>query len=78
MRSQVQRRLKDDINTIHNTYTTLAFADKTSNLYKFKKEQYNKMLNDLITTTNKKASNYIHNKINTDGEKLMKDKDIVN
>ena len=78
MRSQVQRRLKDDINTIHNTYTTLTFADKTSDLYKFKKEQYNKMLNNLITTTNKKTSNYIHNKINTDGEKLMKDKDIVN
>ena len=55
MRSQVQRRLKDDINTIHNTYTTLAFADKTSNLYKFKKEQYNKMLNDLNNNNQQKG-----------------------
>ena len=36
------------------------------------------MLNDLIRTTYKKASDNIHNKISTDGEKLMKDKDIIN
>ena len=70
--------MKDDINTIHNTDTTLTFADKTSNLYKLKKEQYQKMLNDSITTTYKKASDNIHNKINTYGKKLMKDEDILN
>ena len=37
-RSHFQKRLKDGINTIHNTDATLAFADKTSNLYKLKKE----------------------------------------
>ena len=37
-RSHFQRRLEDNINTIHNTDTTLAFADKTFNLYKLKKE----------------------------------------
>ena len=36
------------------------------------------MLNDSITTAYKKASNNIHNKINTDGKKLRKDKDILN
>ena len=36
------------------------------------------MLNDSIITTYKKASDNIHNKINTDGKKLMKDKDILN
>ena len=77
-RSHFQKRLNDDINTIHNTNTTLAFADKTSNLYKLKKEQYQKMLNDSITTTYKKTSDNIHNKINTDGKKLMKDKDVLN
>ena len=35
--SHFQKRLKDDIKTIHNTDTTLTFAGKTSNLYKFKK-----------------------------------------
>ena len=70
--------MKNDINTIHSTDTTLTFADKTSNLWKLKIEQYNTMLNDLIRTTYKKASDNIHNKISTDGEKLMKDKDIIN
>ena len=64
-RSHFKKRLKDDINTIHNTDTTLTFADKTSNLYKLKKEKYQKMLNDSITTTYKKVSDNIHNKINT-------------
>ena len=68
-RSHVQKRLKDDINTIHNTDTTLTFADKSSNLYKLKKEHYQKMLNDSITTTYKKASDNINYKINTDGKK---------
>ena len=69
-------RLKDNINTIHNTGTTLPFADKTSNSYKLKRERYNKLLND-STTTYKRASDNIHNKINTDGKKLMKEKDIL-
>ena len=77
-RSHFQKRLKDDINTIHNTDTTSTFADKTSNLYKFKKQQYQKVLIELITTSYKKASDNIHNKINTDGQKLRKDKDILN
>ena len=68
-RSHFQRRLKEDINTIQSTDTTLTFADKTSNLYKLKREQYKKMLNDSITTTYKKATNNIQNKINTDGKK---------
>ena len=41
-RSHFQRRLKDDINTIHNTYATLTFADKTSNLYKIKRSNTRK------------------------------------
>ena len=77
-RSSFQNILKDDINTINNTDTILTFADKTSNLYILKKEQYQKMLNNSITTTYKKANDNIHNKINTDEKKLMKDKNILN
>ena len=36
------------------------------------------MLNDSITATYKKASDNVHNKVNTDGKKLMKNKDILN
>ena len=77
-RSSFQNILKDDINTINNTDTILTFVDKTSNLYILKKEQYQKMLNNSITTTYKKANDNIHNKINTDEKKLMKDKNILN
>ena len=70
--------MKDHINTIHHTDTTLAFADKPSNLYKLKKKQYQIMLNDSITTTYKKASDNFHNKRNMNGKKLMKDKDVLN
>ena len=78
-RNHFQKRLKDDINTIHNTDTTLTFAEKTSNLYELKKEQNQKILNDSKTTTYDNIHNInIHNKINTDGKKLMKDKDVLN
>ena len=70
--------MKEDKNTIHKTGTTLTFADKSSNLYILKQEQYQKMLTDSIITTYKKASDNVHNKINTDGKKLVKDKDTLN
>ena len=76
--SHFQKRLKGDKNTIHNTDTTLTFADKTTSLYILKQEQHQKMLNDSIITTYKKAGDNIHNKINTYGKKLMKDKDTLN
>ena len=45
-RSHFQKRLEDDIHTIHNTDTTLTFADKTSNLYKLKKRAIPENVND--------------------------------
>ena len=50
-RRHFQRRLKDDISTIYSADTILTFADKTFKLYKLKKEQFNKMLNESITPT---------------------------
>ena len=45
---------------------------------KFKTVQYEKILSDSMTTTYKKGSDNIHNKINKDEKKLMKVKDIFN
>ena len=73
IRTHFQRGLKDNINTVYSTNTALTFPDKTSNLYKLKKEEYKKILNESITTTYKKTNNNIHNKINTDGKRLMKE-----
>ena len=50
-RRHFQRRPKDDISTIYSTDTILTFVDKTFKLYKLKKEQFNKMLNESITPT---------------------------
>ena len=36
------------------------------------------MLNDSVTRTYKKTSDNMHNMINTDGKKLIKDKDVLN
>ena len=55
-KSSFQRQLTEDIRTIKNTKTTLTFADKTSNVYKVTKEQYEKLLNNAITTSYKKVS----------------------
>ena len=38
---------------------TMAFADKTTNIYYLKREEYDKILNDSITATDKKASNNV-------------------
>ena len=70
-------KLKNDLSIIHNTDATLTFTNMASNRFKLKKEQYNKMLNDSIRITYKKATDNIHNK-NTDGKDLMKDKNLLN
>ena len=41
---------------------TMAFADKTTNIYYLKREEYDKILNDSITATDKKASNNVKKK----------------
>ena len=45
----------------------MTLADKTTNIYRLTREEYDKMLNDSITTTCKTASNNIKNKIKTTG-----------
>ena len=51
-----QQQLTKDIRTIKNTETILKFADKTSNVYKVPKEQYETLINNDITRSYKKVS----------------------
>ena len=76
--SNFQEKLNEDIKTINNTNKTLTFADKTSNLYKLSKEEYNKLLNESITTTYKMVSDKISDKINSEGKALVKNKIVLN
>ena len=63
-KSSFQRQLTEDIRTIKNTKATLTFADKTSNVYNVTKEQYEKLLNNAITTSYEKVSKKTQDQIN--------------
>ena len=62
---------------ISSTEKTVKQADKTSNMYRLEKGEYEKLLHDSITTTYKKASSKLESKINTAGKKFAKDAKIL-
>ena len=76
-KSSFQQQLTKDIKTIKNTKTTLTFADKTSNVYKVPKEQYQKIGNNAITTSYKKVSKKTHEQINNQGKNILKHKEVI-
>ena len=49
--NQLQRTLKSDIKLIQQSNKTLTAADKTSNMYRLTKEEYNEMRRNAITLT---------------------------
>ena len=51
VRCNFQEKLNKDIKAISTTKKVYTTADKTSNIYKIKKEDYSHMLNNAITTT---------------------------
>ena len=67
--------MKKDIKTIQISNKTLIKADKTSNMYKLSKEDYNHLLTAAITTTYKKADTKLKDKMKRQNEKTkLKDK----
>ena len=54
------------------------FTDKTSNIYQIETDKYNKLTTDAITSTHKKISDKINNKVNADGKKIVENKEVVN
>ena len=55
----------------------MTFPDKTSNMYRLSKDQYNMLLNNSITPTCKKSNNNIKKKINISGRNILKDKEVL-
>ena len=47
---------------------------KTSNIYRLTKEQYEKLIMNSITSTNKKVNNNIKEQINMSGKNLLRDR----
>ena len=63
IRNTFQEKLKEDIKLIKDSHKTMAFADKTSNMYQLTKEQYGKLIVNSITSTYKKANSNIKKQI---------------
>ena len=49
----------------------MTFEDKTTNIYRLTREEYDKILNDSTTAMCKKASNNIKKKINAAGKQVF-------
>ena len=62
VRNHFQDRLQQDLKRMKASNKAMAFADKTTNIYRLTREEYDKILNDSITATYKKASNNIKKK----------------
>ena len=76
-KSSFQQQLTEDIRTIKNTQTTLTFADKTSNIYKVPKEQYENQVNNAIITIYKKVSKKTQDQINNQEKNILKSKEVI-
>ena len=69
--------MKDDIKKMKNSTKTLTPADKTSNMYRISKEQYNHLKDNAITSKYKKVNNKIKVKVDESGMKFAKKADVL-
>ena len=73
IRNDFQNRLRRDIQTIKETNSILVAADKSRNIYKMSKDDYNKNLVENITKTYKKSNEKKVKNINQETQKIVKD-----
>ena len=71
-----QKQLSKDAKNIKNSTDLYVPADKTTNLYKVSKENYQKLLHDNITKTYKKTEVETINTINMEARDIAKDQDL--
>ena len=77
VKNSFQKKLAQDLKNINSSQKTVTPADKTTNMYRLEKAEYQKLLRDSITTTYKKASTKLEQKINAAEKKLAKDKNLL-
>ena len=68
--NKFRETLKHDTTEIINSNNVIVPADKTSNLYKMKKEDYDKFLIENITKAYKKSNRNKINKLNLDAKRI--------
>ena len=71
--NKFQKQMGQDIANIRKSYKTLTPAYKTSNMYRSTKEEYNKLKDNAVTSTYKKASVNIKERVDKYGIKFAKD-----
>ena len=76
-KKQFQKKLQQDIRTIRTSDKTMPFYDRTNNMYRLSKGQYNTLLNNFITSTYKKSNRNIKKKINSSRRNVLKDKEVL-
>ena len=72
-----QKKLKNDINEINIYNKILVSADKSRNLYKLEKDQYQKLFKENITKTYKKSTNKKIEKINYTAKQITENLSIA-
>ena len=72
IRNPLQYQLSKDVKEINSSTDVYLPADKTTNLYKISKEDYNKLLKENITANYKKATSTVKQSINREAKKIAK------
>ena len=62
-------KLHEDLKRVCSSKEALTFADKTSNMYRFEKEEYRHLLQNAVTVTYKKSIKETQRRINYEGIK---------
>ena len=70
-------KLHEDLRKIRLSKKTLTFADKTSNMYRHEKEEYRRLLQNVVTTTYKKFNKETERRINCERIKYAKEANIL-
>ena len=70
--NQLQGTLKSNIKLIQQSSKTLTPADKTSNMYRLTKEEYNKMRRNAVISAYKKDNGNIKKRIYEKGKEIVK------
>ena len=62
---------------MHSLKETLTFEDKTSNMYRLKKEEYHRLLQNAVTITYKKSNKETERRINWKGVKCAREANLL-
>ena len=70
--NEFQNRMRQDIQQIKRSDKVYVPADKTTNMYKVRKDKYERLLTNSITADYKKEETDLSNEINYSGKKSSK------